>query len=139
MQSTDSESPEANSPQSSSGKMFLAYCPPKTTPSVASSLGLPVKMCHFSRQGSDGRTRVLCLDPKEQSRGESSTPNISEWPNDAAVCLLSQVLETGSIPARYYLSSTACEGILRRAEKRGKKLPEMLEAALRAQVRTGTT
>jgi hypothetical protein len=72
------------------------------------------------------------LDPKEQSRGESSTPNTSEWPNDAAVCLLSQVLETGSIPAKYYLSSTACAGILRRAEKRGKTLPPMLDAALRA-------
>lgn len=57
-------------------------------------------------------------------------PNISEWPNDAAVCLLSQVLETGSIPQRYYLSAKACAGILRRAEKRGKKLPEALEQAL---------
>jgi hypothetical protein len=72
------------------------------------------------------------MDPKEQSRGGPSTPNISEWPNDAAVCSLSQVLETGSIPQRYFLSSTACAGILRRAEKRGKKLPALLEHALQA-------
>ena len=59
-------------------------------------------------------------------------PNISAWPNDAAVCSLSQVLEKGSIPQRYFLSSTACAGILRRAEKRGKELPEALHAALRS-------
>ena len=61
-------------------------------------------------------------------------PNISEWPNDAAVCSLSQVLERGSIPQRYFLSSTACAGILRRAEKRGKELPEALDRALRSVV-----
>jgi hypothetical protein len=57
-------------------------------------------------------------------------PNISAWPNDAAVCLLLQVLERGSIPQKYFLSSTACAGILRRAEKRGKELPMMLRRAL---------
>ena len=59
-------------------------------------------------------------------------PNISEWPNDAAVCSLSQVLETGLIPPQYFLSSTACAGILRRAEMRGKVLPEPLRLALAA-------
>jgi DNA (cytosine-5)-methyltransferase 1 len=34
---------------------------------------------------------------------------------------------------RYSLSPKACQGILRRASKRGKPLPPMLEAALRAQ------
>jgi hypothetical protein len=62
-------------------------------------------------------------------------PNISEWPNGADVCLLSQVLERGSIPRRYFLSAKACAGILRRAEKRGKKLPEALERALVAQAK----
>jgi hypothetical protein len=73
------------------------------------------------------------MDPRAQSRGGFLTPNISEWPNDAAVCSLSQVLEQGSIPKRYFLSETACAGILRRAEKRGKRLPPMLDAALRQQ------
>jgi site-specific DNA-cytosine methylase len=59
-------------------------------------------------------------------------PNISDWPNDAAVCSLSQVLETTSIPQRFFLSSTACAGILRRADKRGKSLPPSLHAALLA-------
>lgn len=45
---------------------------------------------------------------------------------------LSQVLETGLIPQRFFLSGTACAGILRRAEKRGKSLPPSLHAALQA-------
>ena len=57
-------------------------------------------------------------------------PNISDWHNAANVSSLSGVLETGSIPQRFFLSSRACAGILRRAEKRGKKLPEQLQRAL---------
>jgi hypothetical protein len=64
-------------------------------------------------------------------------PNISEWPNDAAVCSLSQVLET-SVHPRFFLSAKACEGILRRAEKRGKKLPEPLHNALSRVAQTDT-
>jgi hypothetical protein len=41
-------------------------------------------------------------------------------------------LETGDIPAKFFLSPKACEGILRRAERRGKALPEALDRALRA-------
>jgi hypothetical protein len=89
-------------------------------------------MKRWSLQGADGRTLVLLMDPREQSHGESLTPNISEWPNDAAVCSLSQVLEQTSIPQRFFLSSTACAGILRRAEKRGKALPPQLLASLTA-------
>ena len=93
---------------------------------------LQAKTYQLSHQGSGGRTLVVCLDPKEQWRGDSSTPNFSPWPNDAAACSLSQVLEKGSIPQRFFLSGTACEGILRRAEKRGKALPDALHAALRS-------
>ena len=41
---------------------------------------------------------------------------------------LSQILQ-GSVPEKYYLSSRACEGILRRAQRRGKELPPMLKEA----------
>jgi len=54
------------------------------------------------------------------------------------VCSLSQVLERGSIPRRYFLSGKACAGILRRAAKRGKTLPPLLEAALRSVVENAT-
>lgn len=58
----------------------------------------------------------------------------SEWPSDAAVSFLSDVLETDSVRlARYSLSPTACRGILRRAGQRGRSLPPELEGALRAQ------
>lgn len=43
---------------------------------------------------------------------------------------LSEILES-NVSERYYLSPKACAGILRRAEKRGKVLPETLASALR--------
>lgn len=52
----------------------------------------------------------------------------SDKPNERVS--LSEVLETGPVPARYYLSPRAASGILRRAEKRGKRLPELLAQAL---------
>ena len=64
--------------------------------------------------------------------------NAPAWPNAAVVCSLSQVLERGSIPRRFFLSSKACAGILRRAEKRGKTLPPMLHQALTSVAATGT-
>lgn len=65
-------------------------------------------------------------------RGESSMLNTGASPNAAVVSSLSQILQ-GSVPERYYLSRTACLGILRRARERGKELPPQLKAALIAQ------
>jgi hypothetical protein len=53
-----------------------------------------------------------------------------EFHSAAGVCSLSGILETGDLPQRFFLSEKACAGILRRAEKRGKKLPEPLRLAL---------
>ena len=53
-----------------------------------------------------------------------------EFRRGAAACSLSAILEVSPAP-KYLLSPKACMGILRRAEKRGKTLPEALEAALR--------
>jgi hypothetical protein len=55
------------------------------------------------------------------SHTEFLTLNTSEWPKDADVCLLSDTLETGDVPQRFYLSAKACAGILRRAERKGEK------------------
>jgi hypothetical protein len=52
--------------------------------------------------------------------------------SDGDVCSLSDILETGDVPLRFYLSQKACQGILRRAEKRGKALPTVLREALLA-------
>ena len=59
------------------------------------------------------------------------TLSISDWPSDASVCSLSDILETGDVPRRFFLSAKACRGILRRAEKRGRELPAALESALK--------
>jgi hypothetical protein len=63
---------------------------------------------------------------------EFLTLNILEYPSDGVASSLSDILEAGEVPQRYYLSATACRGILRRAEKRGKELPEALRSALLA-------
>jgi hypothetical protein len=70
------------------------------------------------------------------SRTEFLTLNTSEWHSAAAVFSLSDTLETGDLPQRFFLSATACQGILRRAEKRGKVLPEQLQRALESVVTT---
>ena len=69
------------------------------------------------------------------SYGGFLTLSTSEWPNDGDVCSLSEVLETDVAP-KYYLSARACRGILRRAAKRGKELPDALLQALQAVART---
>ena len=67
--------------------------------------------------------------------GGSSTHNTSESLRDADVSSLSEVLEMNA-PEKYSLSAKACRGILRRAEKRGKELPDMLKEALMEVVRS---
>ena len=64
---------------------------------------------------------------------EDGTPlNTGVAPRKPIYSSLAKILE--SRPGRkYYLSKTACLGILRRAEERGKELPEQLKGALMAQ------
>ena len=61
--------------------------------------------------------------------GGSSTLNTAEYPNVVKESTLSQILQLDA-PEKYSLSPTACAGIIRRAEKRGKELPDMLKDAL---------
>ena len=61
------------------------------------------------------------------------TLNSGESPSVAVESTLSSILEVNA-PEKYHLSATACEGILRRAERRGKQLPEMLKVALEQQI-----
>ena len=67
------------------------------------------------------------------SPGGSSTLNTGPAPLSAEdVYSLSRILQDNPHP-KYYLSRTACLGILRRAKERGKELPPQLELALKAQ------
>jgi len=104
-------------PHGWSGRTSPAFCPPMEDGTLApSSEG-------WQSAGMGSHTGCLTL-------------SISEWPKDASVCSLSDTLETGTLPQRFYLSSTACKGILRRADKRGKELPTPLRIALTSVAQT---
>lgn len=61
--------------------------------------------------------------------GELTTRNTGECPNAVVVSRLSQILEETPHP-KYNLTAKACQGILRRAERRGKDLQKLLKAVL---------
>lgn len=52
-----------------------------------------------------------------------------EWPTVVVKTHLSDILELMA-DKKYHLSAKACQGILNRAERRGKQLPPMLKEAL---------
>ena len=58
-----------------------------------------------------------------------STRSFGESPSVAVESRLSQILEGKPLP-KYSLSAKACAGIRRRAARRGKELPPMLDRAL---------
>ena len=81
------------------------------------------------RGGADGARPVQSPETDGLWFGDSWTVNISEWPSAESVSLLSSTLEVNA-PEKYYLSARACQGILTRASRRGKKLPDLLQTAL---------
>jgi Site-specific DNA methylase len=86
--------------------------------------------CHLTADGILEPSSGCWQNSGMGSPTEFLTLSTSEWPSDAAVCSLSDTLETGDVPQRFFLSATACRGILRRAAKRGKSLPSALHEAL---------
>ena len=82
----------------------------------------------------NGTTPAWSLEEAGRSHGESSMPSMWEEGRRSGEedCTLSQIL-MDSVPEKYSLSARACAGILRRAEKRGKILPEILKNALEMQ------
>ena len=73
------------------------------------------------------------------SNGGCWTLNTWESPRDAVVSLLSQILEHGGVDRRFYLSAKACRGILSRAERHHKVLPDVLMTALKRIAEGGST
>ena len=67
--------------------------------------------------------------------GEYTTRSFGECPSEENVSRLSAILEDTPHP-KYYLSAKACAGILQRAERRGKELPETLKQVLIRQSET---
>lgn len=73
--------------------------------------------------------------------GVCLTFNMCEWTafpgryrRDEGVSSLSDILVRGNVPLKYYLTATACRGIINRGEKRGKALPPELLDALNHQI-----
>ena len=118
------------------GRTSLALCPATTEPT-----SLPC--CGASPEHSptcpmvDGGPAEWWSGRNEPRSGGCLTLAGSEWPSDAAVCSLSQVLEEHVDP-KYFLSRKACEGILNRAERRGRALPPSLYEALERVAQTTT-
>ena len=82
----------------------------------------------------DGLQQDACLTWTKDGAllGEYTMHSFGECPREENVSRLSAILE-GCPHPKYSLSAKACQGILNRAERRGKKLPEQLGIALRAQ------
>ena len=58
---------------------------------------------------------------------------------DEDVSLLSDILETGNVQLRYYLTQPQCQRILSRAEEHDKQLPENLKKTLQEAIQTKPT
>ena len=100
------------------GKMFPVFCQATEDGTLVPSSG------RWGNWGMGGHTESWTLNGSEHNGIHA--PSRSE----GGVCSLSDVLETAPLPQRFSLSPKACAGILRRAKRRGKQLPPMLQAAL---------
>ena len=102
----------------------------KQKPSGSSSKMYPV-YCHQMEEGIWESSSGRWLNSGMGSRTGFLTLNTSEYPNAVEESSLSDVLEmTGEHLHKYSLSAKAAQGILRRANKRGKVLPDQLQKAL---------
>ena len=140
--------------------------PAKTSASLANGLVLLAKEAGYSgklqdlwkkrkQNTSSSKTSLVCFPVTTEKILESSSGrwptsgilsaggclmlNTSEYPSEGVVSSsLADVLLTQQVLPKFYLSPTACEGILRRANRRGKELPEVLTNALVHQIKTST-
>lgn len=79
--------------------------------------------------GADGAKPEQSPETDVLWHGDSSMLNTGESPNAERESRLSWILED-NVPQKYYLSTRACQGILTRASRRGKPLPDILKQAL---------
>ena len=89
------------------------------------------KLPLFLSLNTDGLQSGASLTWEENGalRGEFSMHSFGECPSVESASHLSAILEASPHP-KYSLSAKACLGILRRAERRGKPLPDRLRRAL---------
>lgn len=96
--------------------------------SASQSRKPPILKC-LKKDGQLGGAATMKWEDDGAWLGECMTRNTGEYPNAAVESRLSQILEA-TPPVKYSLSAKACQGILRRAERRGKDLPEPLKTVL---------
>lgn len=104
--------------------------------SSASQSRKPPILKYLKKAGTPGGATTMKWEDDGAWLGECMTRNTGESPNVAVVSRLSQILEE-TPQGKYSLSAKACQGILRRAERRGKDLPETLKAVLLMQSESG--
>ena len=133
-------------PAGSSLKTWSAYSAPEA--SEEAILPDSYRLC---ADGKSSHRLTVGVDPASSNlppaasawHGGYLTLNTPEFPNfqgrsrsEGDVSSLSDILVVGNVPQKYYLTVKCAEGILRRAARRGKTLPPVLEVALRLTVGT---
>ena len=103
--------------------------------SASQSRKPPILKC-LKKAGTHGGATTMKWEDDGAWLGECMTRNTGESPNAAVVSRLSQILEV-TPQEKYSLSAKACQGILRRAERRGKDLPDLLKTVLLMQSESG--
>ena len=81
------------------------------------------------RISKDGVRQVALWEMGGALLGEYTMHSFGEYPSEEKESRLSQILQENPHP-KYCLSARACQGILNRAEKRGKELPPLLKQTL---------
>ena len=105
---------------------------PSSKSSSKSQSRMPVCVCVYrTEDGQNPGATTLRMAPGALL-GDYTMRSFGESPSEENASRLSQILED-SPPPKYCLSARACEGILRRAERRGKELPIELREALERQ------
>ena len=109
---------------------------PSSRKSSGSQTRMP-QMC-LCLSGGGGQNLDVCIPTWDSGRllGEYTMLSFGESPREGRESHLSQIL-MDSVPEKYSLSEKACLGILNRAAKKGKDLPEVLKQALENQICRG--
>jgi hypothetical protein len=82
-----------------------------------------------SHNADEGFVSLLISTDTPLRKSYLARVNTTEAPSEEIVSRLSDILEKNPDP-KYNLSAKACQGILNRANRRGKTLPPMLQEAL---------
>lgn len=124
-----------NTRDSQCGKTSLGLYPPtkeRTSDAFSKNSAKSKPQIYLFLNLKSGQSQEKFWQMVSLSHTGQSMLNTGVRPNAEQESTLSQILMV-NVPQKYYLSPRACLGILRRASVRGKKLPEVLELALKKQ------